>query len=226
MHSNDKYTLVPTDERPMGPDVTLFRLKALRNIGRDVKAGDQGGLVGGPISLAQEGDCWIYPRAIVCKGATVSDNAQVRSDSRLVGNVRMYGNSVVDIAVELVGDVELKGGESLVDFLQVISLNIVGTGHYLKGGNTVFAFVCQFDSRSAPVHLAINSVNCHPRVATELAAKAPGQRLTLIVKNDIPFPLGGSDRTVEFADIDKAIKDIVHVQNSKLISLKHVTYLG
>lgn len=226
MTSNDKYTLVPTDERPMGPDVTLFRLKALRNIGRDVKAGDLGGLVGGPISLAQEGDCWIYPRAIVCKGATVSDNAQVRSDSRLVGNVRMHGNSVVDIAVELLGDIELKGGETLVDFLQVISLDIVGTGHYLKGGNTIFTFVCQFDSRSAPIHLAIHSVNCHPRVATELASKAAGQRLTLIVKNDIPFPLVCPNRYVEFGNIDKAISDIPHVQNSKLIGLKNVTHLG
>ena len=44
----------------------LHRIRALRDVREDVRAGDLGGFVQSEENLSQEGSCWIYDNALAC----------------------------------------------------------------------------------------------------------------------------------------------------------------
>lgn len=75
-------------------DIKLYRLKSLKNF-NDVKVGDIGGWVESEDNLSHYGDCWIYDESIVCDGARVSDNAEVRTKSRVYEGSVVCGTATV-----------------------------------------------------------------------------------------------------------------------------------
>ncbi|MCZ2159010.1 hypothetical protein NPX99_07015 [Bartonella sp. 220] len=70
----------------------LYRIRALRNFD-DVKAGDLGGFIEKEINLSHEGNCWVYDDAWVYGHARVSENAKIRHQSQVCGQV--YGNAQI-----------------------------------------------------------------------------------------------------------------------------------
>ena len=79
----------------------LHRIRALRDIGREVKAGDLGGFVESESNLSfEEGDdAWIYDDAVACDRSYVNKQAQLR-DKAMIHNTayisegaRMSGES-------------------------------------------------------------------------------------------------------------------------------------
>ena len=69
----------------------LHRIRALRDIGDKVKAGDLGGFVEceANLSFEQGDDAWIFDDAIAC------EDAHVDKGSRLFGDTVVYGNALI-----------------------------------------------------------------------------------------------------------------------------------
>lgn len=85
-----------------GQDITLFQIKALRDIPcYNVKAGDIGGYIQSEENLSQDGSCWIGIDGLVYDEAQVMEDAFVKS-----GNV--YDTAVIK-------------GESLIEHQSTIS---------------------------------------------------------------------------------------------------------
>ena len=92
----------------------LHRIRALRDVGKDVHAGDLGGYVQSAENLTQEGSCWLSGDAIACEDALVSQHALV-SDQAVIRGSAYVGDSsriedhvvVEDHAIVTAGCVEL-----------------------------------------------------------------------------------------------------------------------
>lgn len=119
-----KYVITETSH-PKYP--WLHRIRALRDVGKDVHAGDWGGYVQTAENLSQEGDCWILDNAIACEdalvsqGAQVSENAVIRGSALVSGTASVGGNAVVeDQAIVMAGTV---GGECFISGNAVLASN-------------------------------------------------------------------------------------------------------
>ena len=94
-----KYELIKEDTKQIY-DITLYRIRALKNFGA-VKAGDLGGYIQSENNLSHGGNAWVYGNARVCGDAwvygdaQVYGNAQVCGDARVCGNARVYGNAKI-----------------------------------------------------------------------------------------------------------------------------------
>ena len=79
----------------------LHRIRALRDIGSEVKAGDLGGFVEHEGNLSYEdADSWIYNDAIAAKGAVLSDRARAEDHAHVAGGrmenyARLSGHGLV-----------------------------------------------------------------------------------------------------------------------------------
>lgn len=74
----------------------LHRIRALRDIGEDVKAGDLGGYVEQEGNLSYEDSgCWIYDDAIAANGASVSRGAVLRDHAVACGDAKITGGAVM-----------------------------------------------------------------------------------------------------------------------------------
>ena len=69
----------------------LYRIEALKDFG-PIRKGDRGGFVGGEHNLSQAGDCWIY------------DDAKVYDMGFVLGNSKVYGDSVIDMTAKIEGN--------------------------------------------------------------------------------------------------------------------------
>lgn len=76
-----KYEL--TEETIQVYGKNLYKIRALKDIGENVKKGDLGGFVESEDNLSQEGNCW------------VSGNAEVYGDARVFGDAWVSGNAEV-----------------------------------------------------------------------------------------------------------------------------------
>ena len=94
--ANQKYEItdIVHEEYPF-----LHRVRALRDIGDKVKAGDLGGFVECEANLSYEpgDDAWIFDDAIAC------EDAHVDKGSRLSGDVVVYGNALISQGAALSG---------------------------------------------------------------------------------------------------------------------------
>lgn len=108
--TNPKYEIIDIPH----PDYPhLHRIRALRDVGENVHAGDWGGYVQTADNLSQEGDCWIFGDAIACEdalvsqGAQVSEEAVIRGSALVSGTASVSGSAVVeDHAIVMAGTVE------------------------------------------------------------------------------------------------------------------------
>lgn len=89
----------------------LYQIRALRDIGDDIKAGDLGGYIQSEKNLSQDGECWVYEDGRVFDNAEILGNAKVKSgyiydyakihdnvkvsNSSIYGNARLYHNAKV-----------------------------------------------------------------------------------------------------------------------------------
>lgn len=88
-----KYEILKdTKERFLGREV--YRIRALKNFS-DVKKGDIGGFVGSEKNLSQQGDCWIYDKAVAYDCSEVCDNAIVKYYVIVGGNAIVGSNAKI-----------------------------------------------------------------------------------------------------------------------------------
>ena len=89
MEKAKKYELTDNVKTHYGH--VLHRIKALKNFGNNVKAGDLGGWVESEDNLSQVGDCWVYGEANVYGCAKVYDKAKVCGNALVFGGAEVYG---------------------------------------------------------------------------------------------------------------------------------------
>ena len=114
-----KYEL--TDETIEVYGRTLHRIKALKNIGTDVKKGDLGGFVESERNLSQKGNCWVFNSAMVYDSAMVfglaevygsamvCGSAEVYGKAKVYGSAKVYDSAMVYSSAEVYGSVEVHG---------------------------------------------------------------------------------------------------------------------
>ena len=91
--SNQKYEItdIAHKEYPF-----LHRIRALRNIGTTVEAGDLGGFVEGEWNLSYEdADSWIFHDAIAANAAFVEGGSILRDEAVVCGEARVRGSSMI-----------------------------------------------------------------------------------------------------------------------------------
>jgi len=106
--TNKKYELIE-DDTIKANGKTLYRIKALVDINKEVKAGDEGGYIESEENLATGPDkSWVYDdamvfdKALVCNGsvirgvAMVYGKAVITDEAEVIDNAKVYGLTVID----------------------------------------------------------------------------------------------------------------------------------
>lgn len=91
--SDLKYEL--TDEIIEVDGRILHRIRALRDIGNFVKAGDLGGYVEKEFNLSHIDNSWIYGKAKVYGNALIYDNAKILGNAIISGNAKIHDDAII-----------------------------------------------------------------------------------------------------------------------------------
>lgn len=105
---NTKYELVLSDIVQYACR-TLYRIRALKAIGRNVSIGDLGGYIESERNLSGIGDSWVFGNAMVYGNAMVFDNAMVSDNARVYGDGKVYGKADIFRNAEVSGNAEVFG---------------------------------------------------------------------------------------------------------------------
>lgn len=95
-----KYEL--TNETKKVGDVTLHRIRALKDFGNVVK-GELGGWLESEANLSHNGNCWVD------RNAMVYGNALIRKNALVTGNAVVEGNAIVSNYAEISGNAYVTG---------------------------------------------------------------------------------------------------------------------
>lgn len=110
--ANEKYEItdIAHEQYPF-----LHRIRALRDIGEEVKAGDLGGFVESEtnLSFGLGDDAWIFDDAIVAGDAVVDKNALLRDNATVCGQACVSCGSVMSGHSRAQDDVYLNGATML-----------------------------------------------------------------------------------------------------------------
>ena len=177
-----KYEL--TDTTKLAPSgVTLHRIRALRDVGSDVKEGNLGGWVATEKNLDQFGDAWVSGNAQVYGGARVFGEAWVYGTAWVYDNAQVYGNARVFDTARVSGDAQVYGDARVYGNARVFD-----TAHALDGGD-----------------------GCQVKVGTVLDAGAPEPANAAVVKSlsFINYGGGGYELTDDPRDADDPHSDLL-----------------
>lgn len=91
----------------------LHRIRALRNIGIRVKAGDLGGFVESDsnLSFASGDDAWIFDDAIACGNSCVDKGSRLRGNAVACGNAYISQGSTLSDQARAEDDAYIRGGD-------------------------------------------------------------------------------------------------------------------
>ena len=113
----------------------LHRIRALRDIGVDVKAGSLGGYIESESNLSQDGDCWIYGIASVSGTSVISGDVRVLGTSKVKDSTLSGNGAVIDSELENVnGDGTLIVVKSAMKNANSNGLVRIDDGCYVCGG--------------------------------------------------------------------------------------------
>ena len=111
---------------------SLFRIRALVDIGISVRAGDLGGFVESEKNLSHLGSSWVGGNARVYGNATVSGDSLVTDESRVGGESQICGESIIRGNAIISGSALIDENASVRDEASVTSHAIV-RGHASVG---------------------------------------------------------------------------------------------
>lgn len=179
--TTDKYEIIQDDFITMSGR-RLYRIRALRHVPGHADKGELGGYVGGPNSLSQEGNCWIYPSAMVYCNAEVHGEAVVAGHARAVGGAIIKDNAVLAGHAQAVGKVVLANRERLDNHSMLMNVSVVRRGQFTTAGYTTFTFLYQADGLQETI--GINARGCDNEGAQDLSLFPEGGRLAMYQSND------------------------------------------
>lgn len=106
-HKSNKKFEILKDESIEHNGRTLYRIRALRDIGEYVKKGDLGGFIQHEFNLSRYGECWVFQKAKIydegllthnataCGLSEIFENAKVGNSTQICDNAKIYGNAEV-----------------------------------------------------------------------------------------------------------------------------------
>lgn len=160
--SGKKFELVD-DDTVVVDGVTLYRVRAVRDFGGTrrgrcvvVKRGELGGYVASEDCLSQEGLAWVYNDAKVVDGyvggsSSLFGHAVVKGGARLVHDVELRDEALVDGEVVLNGVITLRDRAKVLGTVQVSGIDVVFRDDVVASGSAdftvnqaVFAGQCEF----------------------------------------------------------------------------------
>ena len=107
---NDKFVVtdIPHEKYPF-----LHRIRALRDIGEDIKKGDLGGFVEGEYNLSFEPDdtAWIYDDAIAAGSSVIDQGAQLRDRAIVCDTAYVSQGSVLSGNARAEDQVYIRGAD-------------------------------------------------------------------------------------------------------------------
>ncbi len=91
----------------------LYRIRALRDIGDKVKAGDLGGFMESEQNLSYEqGDeAWLFDDAICCNEARVDGNSILKDNAEASGKAYITGGSILSCTVQAADKAQICGAK-------------------------------------------------------------------------------------------------------------------
>lgn len=107
--TSKKYELDPNDTQVTDHGQTLYRIRALRDIGMAVKKGDLGGYIAAEDNLSHEGECWVFYSAQVSGSAKVLSDGWVAESAQACGHAVVTGTGKVSGTARLCGRVVVGG---------------------------------------------------------------------------------------------------------------------
>ncbi len=123
--TNEKYELLLEDKFVTECGKTLYRIRALKDIGELVKAGDLGGYIESEKNLSFYGAAWIGGDASVFVYAKVFGDARVSDDASVSGNAEVFGHARVSGNAEVFGDARVSGYAKVFGDAQVSGTTIL-----------------------------------------------------------------------------------------------------
>lgn len=121
----------------------LFRIRALKDIGTNVKKGDLGGFVNNENNLSQEGDCWIFDSAKIYNSAKVFGKAEVSGEAKVFGKVEVYDSAKVFGLTIVYDSAEICDSAQITKTTDVFTITPIGsrndtTTFYKAQDNKIF----------------------------------------------------------------------------------------
>jgi hypothetical protein len=142
-----KYEL--TDEVKEVDGVAVYRIRALRDIGESVKAGDLGGWIESEEVLSQDGACWVGDDAVVLGDGLVRNDALVLGNAKVSGNSLVINNAIVKDSAEirdsLVADRAVVSGSAVVADDSEIRGSAIITGKAVVDYEASISDFCRVD---------------------------------------------------------------------------------
>lgn len=123
--TNEKYEItdIAHEKYPF-----LYRIRALRDVGPTVKAGDLGGFVEGEWNLSYEdADSWIAHDAIAANAACVESGALLRDQAVVCGEARVRGNAMISDDARVEDHAVVDGAR--VELYARVSAHALVSGH-------------------------------------------------------------------------------------------------
>jgi UDP-3-O-[3-hydroxymyristoyl] glucosamine N-acyltransferase len=102
-----KYVILPHDSLVVNGH-RLYRIVALKQVNRHVRAGDVGGYVEEDHNLSQSGTCWVYNDAMVYDKARVSGHAQIRNSAQVYDKARVSGYAWIENRAKVYGHARVR----------------------------------------------------------------------------------------------------------------------
>lgn len=99
----------------------LFRIRALKNIGNNVKKGDLGGFVESENNLSQKGDCWIFNLAKAYDNAMIYGEAEIYDSAEIFGSAMVHDFAKVYDHAMIFGEAEIYGEAKIYDSAEVFN---------------------------------------------------------------------------------------------------------
>lgn len=130
---NDKYEMI-NPIRYIGG--FYYRVKALKDFG-DVKKGDIGGYIQYTSNLSCEGDCWVYPNAVVKDNAQVKDNAKIYDRAIIKDSAVIKGETIVKNCA-IVGDAAIVGDKVVIEECAIVKEDIYSDNYSIYGSNKLY----------------------------------------------------------------------------------------
>ena len=129
-----KYELLKDDTIELPNGVTLYRIRACREVRPDVPEGTLGGYIQNYGSLSRVGSSWIYNDAQVYGSAAIYGDAKVYGNAKVFDSAEVYGNAKV------FDNAKVYGSARVCDYAQVCGdARVYGNtslfGHTVVAGN-------------------------------------------------------------------------------------------
>ena len=202
-----KYELLENDTLDHN-GITLYRIRALKDVRDGVPAGSMGGYIYSDFNLSQEGSCWVYPGAKVIGDAQVRGDAAVREHSTVIGDAIIRDNAVIRSHCQVFGQVELSGEVVLPEDTTLVNIDIMRSSSMVIRQSTFFVFMYRIAGQMLQMTIGAESLSL-PNAA-EMALRRDGDGLAYVVFNNKQIQMLRRNRIGGFLDYAKAIEPFKH----------------